>query len=157
MNKINQDLIREVIEPYQEASRVLKSADFEYPLIRGSFLVGPTNYYSTSFEHLTDIEIQLCLNQLSYVAVAEMMKRGMIAELRTFNFKELQQENMLIIESRKRFRRHIRREMEISGDLKFTRQKKRKNILLSSAEFQFENQSCVGHLELAVIIPEVKK
>lgn len=143
------EIIEDVLRPYN--CKVLKSANLEYPFVRGRFLIGPTYYHIPPFEHATDIDIQLCLNQLAYAGVAEAIRRKIIPELDGLNFDELRTENMLIIESRKRFKRSIRTDVEIGGEIKIARWKEFRGLLLANGDFQFENRSCFGELELAIV------
>lgn len=153
--EISKQVIDRVLQPYLANARVLKSAGIDFPMIHGRFLIGPTFYYSPKIEHATDIEIQLCLNQLVYAGVAEIIGQKTIPELDGINFYELQKEGMLIIESRKRFRRQIKTNKEISGEIKLGNWKKVRSLFLSNADFKFENRSCFGELELALILPKV--
>lgn len=164
--EISKNLIDCVLKGYKPELKVLKSADLEYPnleyylgyyIFRGNFIVGPTYYYTPPFEHATDIEIQLCLNQLADVGIAEMMKMELIKELEGFKFEELQKENMLITESRKRFSRPIRTDKEIYGELRLKKWKDCGDILLGLTDFQFEDRSCFGSLEITIIKAKIQK
>ena len=149
--KIPEEVINEVVRPY--ICKVLRSASLEYPIIRGSFFIGPTYYYVYPLEHATDIEIQLCLNQLIYASIAEAIRSKLVPELEGLDFDSLRNEGMLIIESRKRFRRPIRTDKEIQGEIEITRMRDAGRLILAQANFQFENRSCFGSLELALIKP----
>ena len=155
MSQVDEKLIREVLSGYGER-RFLIAASLEYPILHGNFLIGPTFYYSPHFEHAADIEIQFCLNQLCYVGVAELIKKEEIPELKGLNFAELQNENMLIVESRKRFRRPIRTDKVITGELKVDDWRKYNHGIAALVNFQFENRSCFGHLELVLLNPKQK-
>jgi len=157
MTIINQQQINEVLSIYKPEQRILLSADLQYPIIYGNFKIGPTYYIVNPLKHATDIEIQLCLNQLVYVGVAEIRGLGLVLNLNGLNFKELQDENMFILKSNKKFRKHIRTDIEIRGELEFKNQKKYKNIIFTEAHFNFENKSCIGGLELALIKPNAFK
>ena len=151
--EISKQMIDNVLKHYRPSLRTLKSADLEYPVIRGKFIIGPTYYYIPALKHATDIEIQLCLNQLAYVGIAKSMEQGLIPELSGLDFYELQKENMLIIESRKRFRKPIRTDIEIQGEMILREWKDFGNLFLANTDFQFENRSCFGSLELALVKP----
>jgi hypothetical protein len=151
--KIPKQMIDKVLEHYRPNLRMLKSASLGYPSIKGRFLIGPTFYYIPRLEHAADIEIQLCLNQLAYAGIAEIMEQGVVPELNGLNFYELQKENMLVIESRKRFRRPIRTNAEIGGELILRRWKDVGSLILGNFDFQFENKSCFGSLELGLVKP----
>lgn len=102
-------------------------------------------------EHATDIEIQLCLNQLAYVGISETIRLSLDPLFKDINFKSLQEEGMYIIESKKRFKRQISTNKEIIGCINLKDKTKRRGVILCYADFQFENNSCFGNLELAII------
>lgn len=135
---------------YKIPQKVLSSARLDYPRIEGNFDLGPTYYMNEPLVHATDIEIQLCLNQLAYVGIAEMI----LQEIKPFNglkFNELQKEHMVILESRKRFRRQIPTNRTITGEIAVKGIKQKANTLFVFTDFQFENKSVVGNLELAIL------
>jgi len=154
---INKQQIMEVLSIYKPEQRILLSADLQYPIVYGKFKIGQTYYVINPLKHATDIEIQLCLNQLAYVGIDEIMRLGLIPNFNGLSFKELQDENMFILKSNKIFRKPIRTDIEIHGELEFKNQKKYKNTLFTKAHFNFENRSCVGDLELALIKPNPLK
>lgn len=157
MVEISKQLVDGVVRPYREECRFLRAAFLEYPKVRGVFLIGPTYYHVPSLGHATDIEIQLCLNQLAYIGVAEAIRNKLIPELSGLNFEELRRENMLILESRKRFRRPIKTDVEINGELEISKWRCFNNLILAYTNFQFENRNCFGSLELALTKPEAIK
>lgn len=89
------------------------SVDANYPSFSGRFLIGECYYTNESLNHATDIEIQLCLNQLAYVSVYEAIETGVERCLDGRNFELLKREGMVITESRKRFKRPIPTDREI--------------------------------------------
>ena len=64
--KITQETVEKVVALYKPNYRYLKEAEIEFPAVKGRFQLGETEYCET-LQHLTDVEAQLCLNQLSYV------------------------------------------------------------------------------------------
>ncbi len=151
MTKVPQEIIENVLAMYKPEQRILLEADVEYPKSRGKFLIGPTYYVFSPFEHATDIDIQLCLNQLAYVSLYEGINFGAHPCLNGKDFFKLQKEGMLIIESRKRFRRAIPTDREITGELTLKELRERQGIIFADAVFQFYNRSCIGSLELAIV------
>ena len=143
--------LREILGLYKPEQRLLREASIEYPTIRGTFLIGQTYYTFSPLQHATDIEIQLCLNQLAYAGMYEGIRLGLDSSLKGINFRELQKEGMLIIESRKKFRRQIPTDREIIGSIKLKDRIERDGISLCDASFQFENKSCFGRLTLALL------
>jgi len=148
---VPEESIREVLSLYKPEQRILQSANIDYPKIEGHFLIGKTYYTLSPFEHATDIEIQLCLNQLAYVGISETIKLSLDPLFKGIDFKNLQKEGMYIIESRKRFKRQINPNKEIEGSILIKEKINKMGIIFCYADFQFENKSCFGNLELAVI------
>jgi len=151
MAPISKQLINEVLSIYKPKFKWLKTAHLEYPSLIGRFSISPGTYTHKPFIHMTDIEAQLCLNQLAYVGLAEAIRTKIIPKLRGINFKELQYEGMLIIETRKRFRKKIPTNKIIKGEIKVKEWRDDGYILRGFADFQFENRSCFGNLEMALV------
>ncbi len=150
--KIQQESLDLVLALYKPEQRLLRTAAINYPTITGSFLIGHCHYtLDQQLDHATDIEIQLCLNQLAYARVYEAIRLELDADLRGLNFKDLQKEGMLIIESRKRFRKQISTDRIMNGSLTMREKRDYKGVLLCWADFNFENRSCFGSLELAIV------
>jgi len=143
--------IDNVVRPYQVECRVLREARLEYPRIYGKFFIGSTFYHVPTLQHVTDIEIQLCLNQLAYAGIAQAIQYRSIPELDDLSFEQLRKEGMLIIESRKRFRKQIPTCREISGQMNVNEWRDEAGLIRGWANFQFENRSCFGSLELALV------
>lgn len=152
---ISKETVDKVLAVYKPEQRLLLSAEIGYPIFRGNFLIGDCYYLINPgiIKHATDIEIQLCLNQLAYVGFAELINSNILPELGNQNFFQLQGENMLIVESRKRFRRRIPTDKEISGEMQIKNSIQKGKTIFFWTDFQFENRSCLGNLELAVVLP----
>jgi hypothetical protein len=152
MRKISPEVIKNTLAIYKPNKRILREASIEYPTAKGTFLIGPCDYVQegVSVDHATDIEIQLCLNQLGYVAIAEAIRNKELSELEGLDFNQLQTNSMFIIESNKKFRKPIRTDKEIYGTLSLKKWKNNGNLYLCWADFQFEDRSCFGGLEFAL-------
>lgn len=151
MAKVTNEVREEVLAIYRPEQRVLLEAEIEYPEAKGKFRIGPCYYTFVDLKHATDIEIQLCLNQLAFVSVYEGIMNKVHPYLEGKDFKELQEEGMLIVESRKRFRRPIPTDKEIYGEMTLKDLEERHGVIFANADFQFENRSCFGNLELAIV------
>ena len=151
MVNISQESIDKVLQIYKLEQRILRAANVEHPRATGKFFIGPCFYTLADFKHATDIEIQLCLNQLAYVAVYEGIENNSHPYLEGKDFDKLQKEGMLIVESRKRFRRPIPTDKEIRGEMMLKDLRERHGVIFANADFQFENRSCFGSLELAIV------
>jgi hypothetical protein len=155
--EISSGIIENVLRPYKPECRFLKSASSDYPRFSGVFLILPTYYHSPPLKHATDIEIQLCLNKILYACVAEMMENGSIPELIGHSFEGLREENMLIVKSEKIFKKQIRTGANIFGEIGIDKLKRCGQLLAVQTNFQFENKSCFGNLETAIIKLEDRK
>ena len=76
MVEIARTVIEGVLAPYKPEQQFLIEANIDYPVVEGNFLVGPCYYSSdpSNVDHVADSEIQLCLNQLIYVGLAERVR-----------------------------------------------------------------------------------
>lgn len=152
--KIPQEIIEKSLLLYKPETRVLTSAQIEYPTISGRFKLPPTFYTNFPLQHLADIEIQLCLNQLAYTGLNYAISQKLIPELAELNFSELQNEGCLIIESRKKFRKAIKTDSEIEGKISIEKIRDFDRLIMGTAGFDFENRSCIGELELVLVKPK---
>lgn len=153
MAEITPRQIYEVTKNYRPECRFLKSAQIEYPVIQGKFLVGKSFYHVPSLKHATDVEIQLCLNQLAYAGILQLIESQSVQELAGLDFSRLRGEGMLITESKKRFRKPISTGREFSGHLDIEEWRDFGNIVVARTKFDFENRSCFGNLELVLVKP----
>lgn len=150
MTEIPQETIREALSGYKPGLVFLREASLEYPVARGRYYIGDTYYLFPPLSHATDVEIQLCLNQLAYVSVAELIKEGKLEEFRGIDFKSFKDEGMLIRESHKIFRKPINPRKEFSGELEVKELRRRTNLILANTRFNFEDGSCIGSLKLVI-------
>ena len=88
--------------------------------------------------------------------MSEAIRFNLDSIFEDINFKNLQKEGMYIIESNKRFKRQISPNKYITGDITIKNKIKRRGIILINTEFQFENKSCFGSLELAITNKKIK-
>ena len=151
MAKVTNEAREEVLAIYRPEQKVLLEADIDYPKAKGKFRIGPCYYALVDLKHATDIEIQLCLNQLAFVLVYDGIINKVHPYLEGKDFEKLQKEGMLIVESRKGFRRPIPTDNEIYGEMTLKDLRERNGVVFANADFQFENRSCFGNLELAIV------
>ena len=151
MAEIDEQVRLKVLAVYNPKQRILLGGTIDYPKARGIFKIGPCFYAIGDFNHATDIEIQLCLNQLLYSAVYQAIKDKSHPYFDNKDFDKLQKEGMLIAESRKRFRKFIPTDREIYAEINIVNLRKRKNLVFANVDFDFENRSCIGELELVIL------
>ena len=150
--RIPQELVDKVVAVYKPNYRYLKQADVDFPIARGTFQLGKTEYVQT-LQHLTDIEAQLCHNQLSYVFFGNEINLNRWNGLKDLTFDdylELRKEGMFIVESHKKFRKETNPEEPFEGIVRLTRSKTRGNIHLANLDFNLNNGACVGNLSLVL-------
>ena len=151
MAEIDEQVRLKVLAVYNPKQRILLGGTIDYPKARGIFKIGPCFYAIGDFNHATDIEIQLCLNQLLYSTVYQAINDKSHPYFDNKDFDKLQKEGMLIAESRKRFRKFIPTDREIYAEINIVNLRKRKNLVFANVDFDFENRSCIGELELVIL------
>ena len=151
MGQIDSSLIKKVLELYKPEYRWLKTASEQYPLFNAIFEVQRGTYSVLPFEHLTNTETELCLNQFAYVSIAHMVQSSheKFKKYPLKKFYELQKEGAWVFESNKRFKKIIDNGKKFHGKLIFKNIKRMKNLLIIKTDFEFENKSYFGTLGLA--------
>ena len=151
-SKISQELVDKIVSMYKPNYRYLKSAEMDFPIAKGRFQLGETEYMET-LQHMTDVESQLCLNQLCYVFFAQgvLEKRWEGLESLTFDkYLDLRKEGMLITESHKIFHHETISSEPFDGQIQLTKIKRRNNIYLAKLKFDLNEGASVGNLSLVL-------
>ena len=151
MIEINAKRIELYLRVYKPEYRFLKKLEIEYPIISGSFIVSPTFYTLKELDHLSDVETQFCLNQLSYVGISEAIKKGQIFKEIGAKFRRIPYGRMVIGKSEKKFREKIDPSKEIYGELKVKRIFNLEDSVIAITLFDFEKGKCFGKLNVALI------
>ncbi|HJX50187.1 MAG TPA: FcoT family thioesterase [Candidatus Nanoarchaeia archaeon] len=154
MVEIDKRKIEEILEIYKPEYCFLKKVEVNYPFFHGVFRTPSTLYTKKPLNHLTDVEVQLCLNQLAYVGFEEVIKEKLIPQLNSLNFKESQYDEMVIGKSEKKFKEIINPNKEIHGKLKIDKIFNLEGRIIALTSFDFENGKCIGRLNLALIKKE---
>jgi len=155
--KVPQEIIDRVVVLYKPNYRYLKEAEVEFPIARGRFQLGETEYCET-LQHMTDIEAQLCLNQLSYLFFGQgvIEKRWEGLENLTFNeYLELRKENMFVTESHKKFHKETKPRDPFYGQIELLKIKKCGNIYIAKLDFYLNEGACEG--ELSLVLKRMKR
>jgi hypothetical protein len=150
--EVPQEFVDKVVEVYYPNYRYLKSADIDFPIAKGRFQLGQTEYMET-LQHVTDIEAQLCLNQLAYVFFGNEIVNGRWPESGNISFDKfmaLRKENMFIVESKKKFRRETDPRIPFSGHIELKRIKKQRDIYVAKIDFDLNEKACMGELSLVL-------
>lgn len=150
--KIPQETVDRVVELYKPNYRYLKEAEIEFSIIRGRFQLGETEYCET-LQHLTDVEAQLCLNQLSYVFFGQGVidKRWEGLEDLTFDqYLELRKENMFVTESHKKFHKETSPRDLFYGQMQLMKIRRHGNLYVAKLDFDLNAGALVGELSLVL-------
>ena len=148
--KVPQETVDRVVVLYRPNYRYLKEAEIEFPIARGRFQLGETEYCET-LQHLTDVEAQLCLNQLSYVFFGQgiIEKRWEGLEDLTFDeYLELRKENMFVTESHKKFYRETNARDQFYGQMQLMKIRRHGNLYVAKLNFDLNEGASVGQLSL---------
>ncbi len=150
--KVPKEIIDKVVAVYWPNYRYLKEAEVEYPIGKGQFQLGQTEYMET-LQHVTDVEAQLCLNQLSYVffgqGVIEKKWEG-LDDLTFDEYLELRKENMFVTESHKKFQRKINPREPFYGQIELMKIRRHGNIYIAELVFNLKEGASTGGLSLVL-------
>lgn len=154
MIKIEDKIVQKVLEKYKDNYRYLKEAYIDFPKAKGIFRIGETEYMEDLY-HLTDVEAQICLNQLCYVFFAQNIldKRWEnLKKLTLQSYLGLEKENMYIIESRKKFREKIDSKKDITGEIELVKTRKHRDLYIAKLNYSLNHNSSYGELLIGLKI-----
>ena len=150
--KVPKETVDRVVALYKLNYRYLREAEMEYPIVKGRFQLGETEYCDT-LQHLTDVEAQLCLNQLSYVFFGQGVidKRWEGLEDLTFDdYLELRKENMFVTESHKKFYRKTNSRDPFYGQMQLMKIRRHGNLYVAKLNFDLNKGVSIGELSLVL-------
>lgn len=153
-------LLEKELEPilsiYRPEFRYLFQVDINYPGTRGMFKVGPTNYTLSPLEHLTLVEAQLCLNQLTYASFGYWAKekKSFSSYFSFDDFMTARGENILITNFKINCRRPIQKSKVFSVimDLAVIVHRDERTYF-ASVDYQFGSGEFTGSARFALISP----
>jgi len=157
MDAIPQEKLERVLELYKPECRYLKEAKIELLKAEGMFEVNST-YYANNFSvsHLTSVEMNLCLNQLAYVAFAEWIDAGEFENI-NLDFEEyfvLIKENMYIVESSIKFKEPIATSKPFKAAMQLRQQKQKGNVHFVFLDYSFEDGKAKGRVGFALTLDD---
>jgi hypothetical protein len=150
--RIETSLIQKVLGKYKSGYRYLLEAHIDYPVCFGIFKVGETEYME-DLTHLTDIEAQLCVNQLCYVFFAQCLIDHNISGLEKLTLQEyldLEKENMYIIDNQRRYHKKIDSKKQIKATLELINTKEKDKLKIAKLNYFFNNKAAEGKLILGL-------
>lgn len=145
------------VASYPKENQVLKTLKVDYPEICGTFILPPTFYLTKPLNHLSDLEVGICLNQLSYIGFMEALKLNQIPCLIPKKVTRIPYESAVIIHSEKRFKKMIDPSKEIHGRINAKRLFNLENSVILLTDFSFEDGKCAGKLHVSLIKKASKK
>lgn len=150
--KIPEKKIERILELYKPECRYLIKAETDFPQAKGVFNAKNAFYTNEIIEHMTSIQAQLCLNQLSYAAFSEWTEKNTPLNLKIDfeNYIELMKGNMFIIESKIQFKKQININKHISGKINIVRSKNFRTLHLALLDYELEGGLSSGKLKLAI-------
>ncbi len=149
---VPKERVDKVIALYRPNYRYLKDAEIDFPIARGRFQLGEIEYCE-ALQHLTDVEAQLCLNQLSLVffgqGIIEKRWRG-LEDLTFDQYLNLRKENMFITESHKKFHRETNPRDPFYGQIQLMKVRRHGNLYVAKLGFDLNEGASMGELSLVL-------
>jgi len=155
--KVSENEITEILEGYIPEVQYLKSAEINYPTIIGKFQIQKTFYFDTKGKpgHFTAVEMVMCLNQLGFVYVNEMLKNDLIKgmpPLNKENYKNWAVNGFLLTGfDDVKFRKTFDASKEFDGKATIERVMHRNLLHFIYYNYDFDNGKVVGKLNTALI------
>lgn len=143
--KVSQEIIDFILEPYFPGCRYLKEATMDLnskPRLDGEFHI-PYCYYGNGPGHFNATEFVLSFNQMAYVFFANGVEKGIMRELNMSSkedFKKVQMNGAYIARSNMEFKKPIDSK-EFSGSLILDNFKSINNRTFYSMNVNFEDKN----------------
>jgi hypothetical protein len=153
MKKVDNSILKEIINIYTPNWRYLIEAHVEYPRIKGKFLVNKSEYLQdvdSKDKHLTDLEAQACLNQLCFVFFGQMVidkKFELFNNIEGYLEKRME---MLITEVKRKFKKQIPLKKDFYGSIELINYKRIGDLYIAKINYEFAKNSCFGEMTLAM-------
>ena len=155
MDEVPQEKLEKILALYKPECRYLKSAELGSLKAEGMFEIGGTYYTNNcSVSHLTSVEMNLCLNQLAYVAFAEWIDHGEFENinLEIEEYLLLMKDNMYIFECSVKFKDPIDTSKPFKAEMQFRQQKQKDNIHFVFLDYSFADGKAKGKIGLALTL-----
>lgn len=154
MKDVNGEVLGRVLNVYRPEWRYLLEASVEYPRCEGRFLVKESGYLVEDIrskdEHLTDIEAQLCLNQLYFAFLGQGTIDGVFGQFGNFEQYMNMRGEMVIVESLRRFKKPIPLGQNFQGTIELVRYKRLGSLYVAEMNYDLSDGSCIGYSKLAM-------
>lgn len=156
LTPVDTKIIKKFRGLYKPGYRYLQKAYLVEKGAKAIFRIKRTEY-KKGVGHLTDLEAQVCLNQLCYVFFYDYFSNNTpegVIPLRVGTIKQftkLYQEEFFVLESHKRFRRETVPGEEFVGEIKLTGVEKLSELVyVARLSFNLNKGACRGFLKLAL-------
>jgi hypothetical protein len=162
---VDEKLLAEILLPYKQHCRYLKSASVEVPAAagadapiasaRGQFEI-PGSWYIDETGHFNSIEFNLCYNQLVYVLIGQCVRDRLVPAFASMTYDEYRRRQLpdvLIVEFSSTFRKAMD-SRKFSGIVSIDRVsgRSRMQILKTRCEFQdADGGFSEGAITLAIV------
>lgn len=149
--RVSLDMLDKTLSIYKPNYRYLKDAEIDFPRGRGRFHIGETEYVE-ALRHMTDVEAQLCLNQLCYVFFGQAVieNRHGNSGFTFDDYLDSRKDGMFITTSHKTFRRETNPEEPFYGHINLIKARKQGNIYVAKLSFDLNEAACIGELGLVL-------
>lgn len=131
---------------YKPEALLLKSARLEYPRAYGAFNSSGGSFYIKSgdlLQHMTAIELILCLNQLSGFSLEKWIQMGFLEKT------NLEWQRGLIVSCDMKLKRVINPSEDVNGEVHLTKTKKLDRTSFFAFDYSFGESCFYGNLLLA--------
>lgn len=129
---------------YLENAIMLKNARLEYPFAYGKFESSGGSLYLNGLNHMTAVELLICLNQLSAFSVKKWVDQGLFGKI------NLDWEKSFIASCKMNLRKKIQPNHELFGEIELKRTRKLRETLFFNFDYFFGENSFYGNVLSAV-------
>lgn len=146
-------IINTILKPYKPTVHFLKSFELiGNEGMRGKFQTKSDFYSVELLNHLSAIELQICLNQLIFAFAA---KTGLLFDSETneipIDLSDIQKNNSYIRSITTNFKSEIDASKAFFGEIKLINKKEVGNKLLCQFSYSFSNNDCFGFVNTVLI------
>jgi len=157
---IQDEIVANITGQYKDDFRYLVAGSMQYPnSATGLFHVKQSGYVRDTLKHITDVETQICLNQMVYAAFAQAIVDKAWERDALWNplvgldmpiYEGLMKDHMFIRESHKKFRRQINPAEPFYGTITLEKTGGRRGLYFAELSFSLADNSATGALSLAM-------
>ncbi len=149
--QVESQLIEEILARYNKEAHFLAELDFHFPNATATFEINEKPlYYNEALDHLSVVEVEVCLNQMASVFFAKAAEQGMLPNLSLENFLN-KREDCYLRELTFEFSKKIRPAERFTARFTLEKWRNLTPATVSKVSFDFENRSIIGTAKFALI------